>query len=147
MKLNELAPPAGGVRKNRKRVGRGPGSGWGKTSGRGQNGQNSRSGGGVRVGFEGGQMPLQRRLPKRGFKNIFKKRYSIINIQELARFEKGSTVDDATFKGAGLLKHSTEGVKLLGKGEITYPLTLNIKACSRAARAKVEAAGGKIIGC
>ncbi len=146
MKLNELAPLTG-VRKSRKRVGRGPGSGWGKTSGRGQNGQNSRSGGGVRVGFEGGQMPLQRRLPKRGFNNIFKKRYSIINIQDLARFEKGTMVDDAAFKETGLLKHGTEGIKLLGKGEITHPLTLKIRACSRSARAKVEAVGGKIIGC
>jgi large subunit ribosomal protein L15 len=146
MKLNELAPPAG-ARKNRKRIGRGRGSGWGKTSGRGQKGQNSRSGSGVHVGFEGGQMPLQRRLPKRGFKNIFKKRYSIINVQDLARFEQGSIVDDAALKDAGLLKHGTDGVKLLAKGEITYSLTLNIKACSRLARAKVEAVGGKIIGC
>lgn len=146
MKLNELAPPKG-ARRKMKRVGRGPGSGWGKTSGRGQKGQNSRSGSGGRLGFEGGQMPLQRRLPKRGFKNIFKKRYSIINIQDLVRFEKGSTIDDAAFRSAGLLQGGTMGIKLLGKGDITYPLTLNIKACSRSARAKVEAAGGKIVGC
>ena len=146
MKLNELAPPAK-ARKNRKRIGRGSGSKWGKTAGKGQKGQNSRSGSGGHIGFEGGQMPLQRRLPKRGFKNIFKKRYNIINIQDLARFEKGSTVDEATLKDAGLLKHGTAGVKLLAKGQITYSLTLHIKACSRSARAKVEAAGGKIIGC
>lgn len=146
MKINELTPLAG-ARKDRKRVGRGRGSGRGKTSGRGQKGQNARSTRGGRVGFEGGQMPLQRRLPKRGFKNIFKKKYSIINIQDLAKFEKGSTVDNAALKDAGLLKHGTEGVKLLAKGDITYALTLNINACSRLARTKVEAAGGKIIGC
>ncbi|MDL1978851.1 MAG: 50S ribosomal protein L15 [Desulfobacterales bacterium C00003106] len=146
MKLNELAPLKG-TRKNKKRVGRGPASGWGKTAGRGQKGQNCRSGGGVRVGFEGGQMPLQRRLPKRGFHNIFKKKFSIINIQDLSRFEQQSIVDDDAFRAAGLLKNRTEGIKLLGKGEIVYPLTLNIKACSRSARAKVESAGGIIRGC
>ncbi|MFC1815328.1 50S ribosomal protein L15 [Thermodesulfobacteriota bacterium] len=119
MKLNELSP-AKGSRKLRKRLGRGVGSGAGKTAGRGTKGQNSRSGGGVRPGFEGGQMPLHRRLPKRGFTNIFKKQFAEINIRDLSRFESGSLVDEPALIRCGLVKGKRDGIKLLGQGEITY---------------------------
>ncbi|MFH1077203.1 MAG: 50S ribosomal protein L15 [Pseudomonadota bacterium] len=144
MKLHELAPPEG-ARKQRKRVGRGPGSGHGKTSGRGHKGQKSRSGGGVRPGFEGGQMPLQRRLPKRGFTNIFREEYSIINIRDLHMFNQGMTVDEEALRVAGLFKNGTVGVKLLGIGEISYPLTVQVCKCSVSAKTKIENAGGQVI--
>ena len=142
MKLHELRP-AEGSRKNRRRVGRGEGSGSGKTAGRGTKGQNSRSGGGVRVGFEGGQMPLQRRIPKRGFTNIFKKQYEIINVKDLKSFASGETIDGERLREAGLVKRSV-GVKLLGVGEISDPLTIRVDKVSRAAREKIESVGGKV---
>lgn len=143
MKLNELSPPKG-ARKNRKRLGRGVGSGSGKTAGKGSKGQKARSGGGVRPGFEGGQMPLQRRLPKRGFTNIFKKTFAEINLRDLARFESGSLVDEPALVRSGLISGKRDGIKLLGKGEITYPLSIKINRVSKSARAKIEAAGGNI---
>ena len=143
MKLNELSPPKG-ARKAVKRLGRGPGSGHGKTAGRGSNGQKSRSGGNIRPGYEGGQMPLQRRLPKRGFTNIFKKEYVIVNIRDLGRFSKGAVVDKAALMEAGLLRRNSDSVKLLGQGAIDYPLVLKVDRCSRSAREKLEAAGGKV---
>jgi len=143
MKLNELSPPKGS-RKNRKRLGRGVGSGSGKTAARGSKGQNARSGGGVRPGFEGGQMPLQRRLPKRGFTNIFKKKFAEINLRDLARFESNSLVDEPALVRSGLVSGKRDGIKLLGKGEITYPLSIKVNSVSKSARAKIEAAGGNI---
>ena len=143
MRLNDLAP-APGARKSRKRVGRGVGSGWGKTAGRGSKGQNSRSGGGVRPGYEGGQMPIHRRLPKRGFTNIFKKTYAIINIRDLAKMESGSVVDEAALVRAGLVKGRRDGVKLLGQGDIAIPLTVKIDLISQSARQKIESAGGTV---
>lgn len=143
MKLNELSP-AGGSRKAPKRLGRGVGSGTGKTAGRGSKGYNSRSGGGVRPGFEGGQMPLQRRLPKRGFTNKFKKNIAVINIRDLAKFDKGSVVNAEALAQAGLIKGKRDGVKLLGHGEIKYALDVKVNLVSRSAREKIEAAGGKI---
>jgi len=143
MKLNELSPPKG-ARKNRKRLGRGIGSGSGKTAGKGAKGQNARSGGGVRPGFEGGQMPLQRRLPKRGFTNIFKKKFAEINLRDLARFESGSLVDEPALVRSGVVSGKRDGIKLLGKGEITYPLSVKVNGVSKNARAKIEAAGGNI---
>ena len=143
MKIHELSP-AEGSRKKRKRVGRGPGSGHGKTACRGHKGQKSRSGGGVRPGFEGGQMPLQRRLPKRGFSNMFRKSFDIINVSDLERFESNSTVDIDTLKMAGLVKKVKEGVKLLADGQITHPVVVRVHKVSVAAREKIEAAGGKV---
>lgn len=143
MKLNELSPPKG-ARKNRKRLGRGVGSGSGKTAGKGAKGQNARAGGGVRPGFEGGQMPLQRRLPKRGFTNIFKKKFAEINLRDLARFESGSLVDEPALVRSGLVSGKRDGIKLLGKGEITCALSIKVNRVTKGARAKVEAAGGKI---
>jgi large subunit ribosomal protein L15 len=143
MKLHELAP-ADGSKKNKKRVGRGNGSGSGKTAGRGNKGQNSRSGGGVRPGFEGGQMPIHRRLPKRGFTNIFKKHVAIINICDLERFESGSVVDETLLIQKGLIKGKRDAVKLLGKGDISYPLMVKVNIVSNAAREKIEAAGGTV---
>jgi len=143
MKLNELAPPPGS-RKPRKRLGRGVGSGTGKTAGRGTKGHNSRSGGGVRPGFEGGQMPIHRRLPKRGFTNIFKKRIAVINISDLSGFENGSVVDEASLVKAGLVKGVRDGVKLLAQGEINKQLTISLDRLSKAAREKILAAGGKV---
>ena len=143
MKLNDLAP-APGARKSRKRIGRGVGSGWGKTAGRGSKGQNSRSGGGVRPGYEGGQMPIHRRLPKRGFTNIFKKTYAVINIRDLTKMESGGVVDEAVLVRAGLVKGRRDGVKLLGQGEIDIPLTVKIDLVSRSARQKIESAGGTV---
>ena len=142
MKLHDLRPPEGS-RKKRRRVGRGEGSGSGKTAGRGTKGQNSRSGGGVSVGFEGGQMPLQRRIPKRGFTNIFKKKYEIINVKDLRNFASGETIDREKLREAGLIKKSV-GLKLLGVGEISHPLTIKIDKVSRAAREKIESAGGTV---
>ena len=143
MKLHELRPAAGST-KDRKRIGRGVGSGWGKTAGRGSKGQNARSGGGVRPGYEGGQMPLHRRLPKRGFTNIFKKFMAVVNVNDLSRFESGAVVDEATLVRSGLVKGRMDGIKLLGQGEIDIALTVKIKAISRSAKAKIEAAGGTV---
>lgn len=143
MKLNELSPEPGS-RKNRKRIGRGVGSGHGKTACRGSKGHNSRSGGGVRPGFEGGQMPIHRRLPKRGFTNIFKKTFALINISDLARFKSGSIVDEAALVRLGLVKGRYDGIKLLGKGELALPLTIKVDAVSKSAIDKVQAAGGQI---
>ena len=131
-------------RKGRKRVGRGTGSGHGKTSCRGHKGQNARSGGGVRPGFEGGQMPLQRRLPKRGFTNIFKKEYTVININNLNRFEPETMLDIEALKNAGLVKSVKDEVKLLGDGEISHPLVIKVHKVRKGAKAKIEAAGGKV---
>ena len=143
MKLNELSP-ASGSHKNKKRLGRGVGSGKGKTAGRGTKGHNSRSGGGVRPGFEGGQMPIHRRLPKRGFANIFRKKIIEVNIRDLSRFESGSTVDEAALIRIGLVKGKRDGIKLLGLGEINYPLQIKINRVSENARKKIESAGGSI---
>ena len=143
MKLNELSP-AKGSRKAPIRLGRGVGSGTGKTAGRGTKGLNSRSGGGVRPGYEGGQMPLHRRLPKRGFANIFRKNIAVINIRDLKRFDKGSVVDEAALVRAGLIRGKRDGIKLLGQGEIDYAVEIKINKISKSAREKVEAAGGKV---
>jgi large subunit ribosomal protein L15 len=143
MKLNELSPPKGS-RRPRKRVGRGVGSGKGKTAGRGTKGYNSRSGGGVRPGFEGGQMPLHRRLPKRGFTNIFKKKIAVINIRDLSKFESGSIVDEAALVRVGLVKGRRDGIKLLGHGEIETPMTIKINMLSKSAKEKIIQAGGKV---
>ncbi len=143
MKLSELSP-ASGSHKNKKRLGRGVGSGKGKTAGRGTKGHNSRSGGGVRPGFEGGQMPIHRRLPKRGFANIFRKKIIEVNIRDLSRFESGSTVDEAVLIRMGLVKGKRDGIKLLGLGEINYPLKIKINRVSKNAREKIESAGGSI---
>jgi len=143
MRLHELKPPAGS-RKSRRRVGRGSGSGLGKTCGRGHKGQRSRSGGKVRPGYEGGQMPLQRRLPKRGFTNIFKKKYALINLRDLARFEAGSVIDPEGLAAAGLIKRSSDKVKLLGQGKVDSPLTLKVHGVTASAKAAVEAVGGEV---
>ncbi|MFO7964752.1 MAG: 50S ribosomal protein L15 [Desulfobacterales bacterium] len=143
MKLHELSPQIGS-KKTRKRVGRGVGSGLGKTAGRGTKGLNSRSGGGVRPGYEGGQMPIHRRLPKRGFTNIFKKHYAVINVRDLLTFESGSMVDEAVLAAKGLVKGPRDGVKLLGVGDISYPLTVKVSSASRSARDKIESAGGSV---
>ncbi|WP_110955708.1 50S ribosomal protein L15 [Anaerosinus massiliensis] len=143
MKLHELAP-APGSKKVRTRVGRGLGSGLGKTSGRGHKGQNSRSGGGVRTGFEGGQMPLYRRLPKRGFFNVFGSEYAEVNVETLNRFEDGSTVDPVALIEAGILKNVRDGVRILGNGEITKKLTVIANGFTKSAEAKITAAGGKV---
>lgn len=142
MKLSELSPAPGSVKKSF-RVGRGNGSGAGKTAGKGHKGQNARSGGGVRPGFEGGQMPLQRRIPKRGFVNIFATRYEAINVDQLDRFEDGAVVDEAAIKAAGLVKNTRDGIKILGRGELTKKLTVKVAAFSEGAKSKIEAAGGK----
>ena len=143
MKLNELSP-AKGSSSSRKRLGRGVGSGLGKTAGRGTKGYKSRSGGKVRPGFEGGQMPIHRRLPKRGFTNIFKKSIVEINIRDLSRFESGSVVDAALLIHCGLVKKRYDGIKLLGHGDIQDPLTIKVNSVSKTAREKIEAAGGTI---
>ena len=143
MDLSNLSPPKGSV-KNRKRVGRGPGSGHGKTSCRGHKGQKARSGGKVRPGFEGGQMPLSRRLPKRGFTNIFKKQYALVQVRDLMSFEKGSVIDPAVLVENGLVAKLLDGVKLLGNGDIDIPLTVKVHKCSQAAQAKIIAAGGTV---
>ncbi len=142
MNLSQLSP-AEGSKKTRNRVGRGHGSGNGKTAGRGHDGQNSRSGGGVRPGFEGGQMPLYRRLPKRGFTNRNSLRIVGINLLMLDRFEEGSTVTVANLIEAGIVKNPRDGVKILGNGEITKKLVVQANAFSASAKEKIEAAGGK----
>lgn len=141
MKLNELAP-APGASKDAFRKGRGIGSGNGKTSGKGHKGQKARSGGGVRPGFEGGQMPLIRRIPKRGFTNIFAKRLAQVNVKELNRFEDGAVIDAAALEKVGLVKKAPYGVKVLAEGELTKKLTVKASAFSEAAKQKIEAAGG-----
>ena len=142
MKLHELAPAAGATRE-RFRVGRGHGSGNGKTAGKGHKGQYARSGGGVRPGFEGGQMPLYRRLPKRGFKNHFAINYAIVNVSDLNTFEEGAVVNAETLTAAGLVNDQLDGIKILGSGELTKKLTVQATAFSESAKAKIEAAGGK----
>lgn len=142
MKLHELSPAAGS-NKEVKRIGRGHGSGQGKTAGKGHKGQKARAGRGMRIGFEGGQMPLQRRIPKRGFNNIFAKKIVAINVSSLEKFENGATVDIAALKEAGIVKNSFDGVKVLSSGELTKSLTVKVNAYSEAAKAKIEAAGGK----
>ncbi|MCK4534356.1 MAG: 50S ribosomal protein L15 [Syntrophobacterales bacterium] len=143
MKLNELRPAKGST-KAKKRVGRGDGSGHGGTSCRGHKGQNARSGGGVRPGFEGGQMPLTRRLPKRGFYNRFRKDIVIVNIGQLNTFPKDSVVDADALVTSGIVKGSGDGIKVLGNGSIDYPLTLRVNSISCGAREKIEASGGTI---
>lgn len=144
MKLHELQPAAGS-KNTRTRVGRGLGSGLGKTSGRGQKGQNSRSGGGVRSGFEGGQMPLYRRLPKRGFNNVFAKQYAEVNVEQLNRFEDGATVDPVALIEAGILKNVRDGIRILGNGSLeTKNLTVIANGFTKSAEEKITAAGGKV---
>ena len=143
MKLHELAPAAGS-KKTRTRRGRGLGSGLGKTAGRGQKGQNSRSGGGVRSGFEGGQMPLYRRLPKRGFKNVFAKEYAEVNISQLNRFEDGATVDPVALIEMGILKNVRDGIRILGNGTLEKKLTVIANGFTKTAEEKIVAAGGKV---
>jgi large subunit ribosomal protein L15 len=142
MKLHDLKP-AEGSRKTRNRVGRGPGSGNGKTSGRGQKGQNSRSGGGVRLGFEGGQTPLFQRLPKRGFTNINRKDYAIVNIETLNRFEEGTEITPELLLETGVISKLQSGLKVLGSGKLEVKLTVKAHKFSASAKEAIEAAGGK----
>jgi len=143
MKLSELRP-AEGATSDRKRVGRGKGSGLGKTAGKGHKGLRARSGGGTKPGYEGGQMPLQRRLPKRGFVNIFRKEWAIVNVKSLNRFPAGSVVDADALRKEGLIKGTADGVKLLGDGDIDRKLTVKVDKASRSAVEKVVAAGGTV---
>ena len=143
MKLHELSPAPGSV-KERKRIGRGAASGQGKTAGKGHKGQKARSGSGAHIGFEGGQMPLQRRIPKRGFNNIFAKEIATVNVAAIdKKFENGATVTIEALVESGLVKKALDGVKVLGQGEITKKLTVQANAFSASAKAKIEAAGGK----
>lgn len=142
MRLDELQPAAGS-KFAPKRVGRGIGSGTGKTSGKGHKGQNARSGGGVRPGFEGGQMPLYRRLPKRGFKNIFAKQYVTINVEVLDKLEEGTEVTAEVLKENGIISKTLDGVKILGRGEITKKFNVKVAKLSASAKEKIEKAGGK----
>ena len=142
MKLHELSPADGSTRESY-RKGRGPGSGNGKTAGKGHKGQNARSGGGVRPGFEGGQLPLYRKLPKRGFHNKFATVYAIVNVDALNRFEDDAVVDTAALIDCGLVTRVCDGVKILGNGELTKKLTVKAAVFSNAAKEKIEAAGGK----
>ncbi len=142
MRLDELQPTEGS-RFAAKRVGRGIGSGTGKTSGKGHKGQNARSGGGVRPGFEGGQMPLYRRLPKRGFKNIFAKKYVTVNVEVLEKFENGAEVTAEALKEAGIISKKLDGVKILGRGELTKKLDVKVAGFTASAKEKIEKAGGK----
>ena len=142
MKLHELSPVEGS-KKNSKRIGRGHGSGWGKTAGKGHKGQKARSGGGVRPGFEGGQMPLQRRIPKRGFNNIFAKEIVAVNLSALNRFEDGAVVDTQALLDKGIVKNKFDGIKILGNGNLTKKLEVKAAAFSASAKEKIEAAGGK----
>lgn len=143
MKLHELRPEPGS-RKAPRRVGRGIGSGWGKTSGKGHKGQRARSGGGKGPSFEGGQTPLQRRLPKRGFTNIFKREYAVVNVDALNRFEDGTEVTVELLKEAGLVRGNPQGVKILGTGELERALTVKVDACSKTAAEKIAKSGGKV---
>ena len=142
MKLFELQPGVGS-NKDTKRKGRGHGSGNGKTAGRGHQGQNARSGGGVRIGFEGGQMPIYRRLPKRGFTNIFAKQYAEVKLSDLNKFEDGAVVDAAALKEAGIIKKTFDGLKVLGNGEVSKKVTVKAAKFTEAAKEKIVAAGGK----
>ena len=142
MKLHDLQPAPGSVKESF-RKGRGAGSGNGKTAGKGHKGQKARSGGGVRPGFEGGQMPLQRRVPKRGFNNIFASEYVAINVDVLNRFEDGAVVDAEAISKAGIVKNTRDGIKVLGRGELTKKLTVVAAGFSATAKEKIEAAGGK----
>ena len=142
MKLHELSPAEGSVKASF-RVGRGPGSGNGKTSGKGHKGQNARSGGGVRPGFEGGQIPLYRRLPKKGFNNHFAVNYAIVNVASLNKFEDGAVVDADALTASRLVTDTMDGIKILGSGELTKKLTVKASCFSASERAKIEAAGGK----
>lgn len=142
MKLHEFEAVKG-ASKNRKRKGRGPASGMGKTSGRGHKGQKARSGGRVRLGFEGGQMPLYRRIPKRGFTNIFRKEYVALNVSDLNKIEDGTTVTPALLKELGMVKQLKDGVKILGDGELEKKLTVQAQRFTKSAVEKIEAAGGK----
>jgi large subunit ribosomal protein L15 len=141
MELNNLKPKKTS-RHSKKRVGRGPGSGNGKTAGRGEKGQKSRTGFSRMRGFEGGQMPLHRRLPKRGFTNIFKKEHAVVNLSDLERFDNGSTIDEAALRQVGLVKGQNDGIKILGNGKLSKKLTVQAKKFSETARKQIEAAGG-----
>ena len=141
MKLHELSPAEGSAKKSF-RKGRGPASGNGKTAGKGHKGQNARSGGGVRPGFEGGQIPLYRKLPKRGFNNHFAKKYAIVNVSDLNRFENGAVVDAEALLAAKIIRDVLDGVKILGNGEITKKVTVKAAVFSATAKEKIEAAGG-----
>ena len=143
MKLNELKATEG-ARSTKKRIGRGLGSGNGKTSGKGQKGQNSRSGGGVAIGFEGGQTPFFKRMPKRGFTNFTRKEYAIVNVEDLNKFDDGVTVDFAAVKAAGLVKKELSGIKILGNGTLTKKLNVKANCFSESAKSKIESVGGKI---
>ncbi len=143
MKLNEIRPAKGAVKK-RKRVGCGPGSGHGKTATRGHKGQNSRSGGGVPPWFEGGQMPLQRRVPKRGFTNIFKVKYQVVNLDDLAKFEDGKKINRGVLIDAGLVKKASQPVKVLGRGELKVALEVEVDHISRSAAKAIREAGGSV---
>lgn len=143
MKLHELKPPAG-ARRRRKIVGRGPGSGHGMTSGRGQKGHKARAGGGSHPWFEGGQLPLHRRVPKRGFTNIFRQAFAIVNVKDLNRFAPGAAVTPAALEEAGLVRAAGDGVKVLGEGELTRPLAVSAHKFSRAAAEKIRGAGGTV---
>ena len=142
MKLHELSPAAGSA-KAAWRKGRGPGSGNGKTAGKGHKGQNARSGGGVRPGFEGGQLPLYRKLPKRGFNNKFAKEYATVNVSDLNKFENGATVSLESLVNCGIVRKEYDGLKVLGNGELTKNLTVEAKVFTATAKEKIEAAGGK----
>ena len=142
MKLHELSPAPGSV-KDAKRKGRGHATGNGKTAGRGHKGQKARSGGGVRIGFEGGQMPIYRRLPKRGFTNIFAKQYAQVNVSDLNKFENAAVVDAQALKEAGIIKKTLDGVKVLGNGDISVKVTVKAAKFTETAKEKIEAAGGK----
>jgi large subunit ribosomal protein L15 len=143
MELNELKPAIGST-KNRKRIGRGVGSGHGKTATKGHKGQKARSGGSVKAGFEGGQMPLQRRLPKRGFTSPFRKEYAVVNLGQLDAFEKGSVIDAEALTKAGLIGKVQDGIKILAKGELTKSLVVKAHKFSSAAKEKIVAAGGSV---
>jgi large subunit ribosomal protein L15 len=142
MKLNELQPNEG-ARSTKKRIGRGLGSGKGKTSGKGQKGQNSRTGGGVSIGFEGGQNPFYKRMPKRGFTNFTRKEYAVVNVEDLNKFDNGVTVDYEALKAAGLVKKHLDGVKVLGNGKMEKKLTVKVEKFSKSAQKAIEEAGGK----
>lgn len=143
MKLSELRP-AKGAKSASKRVGRGKGSGLGRTAGRGEKGLRARSGGGTPPGYEGGQMPMQRRIPKRGFHNRFRKEYAVVNVRDLNRFDAGTIVDVSALRAAGIVKNVEDGVKLLGDGEVNRAVTVKVDKASKEAARKVAAAGGTL---
>lgn len=143
MKLHELTP-GNGANREKKRIGRGHGSGWGKTAGKGHKGQWARSGGGVRPGFEGGQTSFARRMPKRGFNNVFGTEYAVLNVSDLEEaFDAGTVIDEQVIVDSGLIKKTLDGIKILGSGEITKALTVKVTAFSETAKTKIENAGGK----